>query len=75
MAYVEAGEGDPILFLHGNPTSKIFYGANIMPHLEAQGRVIAPDLIGMGESDKPNIPYRYQRSLQNILKRLSMGWS
>ncbi len=58
MAYVEAGEGDPILFLHGNPTSKYLW-RNIMPHLESQGRVIAPDLIGMGESDKPNIPYRY----------------
>ncbi len=58
MAYVEAGEGDPILFLHGNPTSKYLW-RNVMPHLEGQGRVIAPDLIGMGESDKPDIPYRY----------------
>ncbi|MEM7118510.1 MAG: haloalkane dehalogenase [Chloroflexota bacterium] len=58
MAYVEAGQGDPILFLHGNPTSKYLW-RNIMPWLESQGRVIAPDLIGMGESDKPNIDYRY----------------
>ena len=58
MAYVEAGEGDPILFLHGNPTSKYLW-RNIMPWLEEQGRVIAPDLIGMGESDKPAISYRY----------------
>ena len=58
MAYVEAGEGDPILFLHGNPTSKYLW-RNIMPYLEAQGRVIAPDLIGMGESDKPAIQYSY----------------
>lgn len=56
MAYVEAGDGDPILFLHGNPTSK-FLWRNIMPWLEAQGRVIAPDLIGFGESDKPDIGY------------------
>ena len=40
MAYVEAGEGDPILFLHGNPTSKYLW-RNIMPYLENQGRVIA----------------------------------
>ena len=58
MAYVEAGEGDPILFLHGNPTSKYLW-RNVMPHLEAQGRVIAPDLIGMGESEKPALDYTY----------------
>ena len=58
MAYVEAGEGDPILFLHGNPTSKYLW-RNIMPWLEDQGRVIAPDLIGMGESDKPDIGYTF----------------
>lgn len=59
MAYVEAGQGDPILFLHGNPTSKYLW-RNIMPWLENQGRVIAPDLIGMGESDKPDLAYRYK---------------
>lgn len=58
MAYVEAGQGDPILFLHGNPTSKYLW-RNIMPWLESQGRVIAPDLIGMGESDKPEIGYTF----------------
>ena len=51
MAYVEHGEGDPILFLHGNPTSS-FLWRNVMPHLEGRGRLIAPDLIGMGDSDK-----------------------
>ncbi len=51
MAYVEAGEGDPILFLHGNPTSSYLW-RNVMPHVEAHGRCIAPDLIGMGQSDK-----------------------
>lgn len=58
MAYVEAGEGDPILFLHGNPTSKYLW-RNVMPWLEEQGRVIALDLIGMGESDKPDIDYTF----------------
>jgi haloalkane dehalogenase len=51
MAYVESGEGDPIVFLHGNPTSSYLW-RNIMPHLEGRGRLIAPDLIGMGDSEK-----------------------
>ena len=51
MAYVEEGEGDPIVFLHGNPTSS-FLWRNIIPHVSQLGRCIAPDLIGMGDSDK-----------------------
>ncbi len=51
MAYVEVGTGDPIVFLHGNPTSSYLW-RNVMPHLEGKGRLIAPDLIGMGDSDK-----------------------
>ena len=51
LAYVDYGEGDPIVFLHGNPTSSYLW-RNIMPHLEGVGRLIAPDLIGMGDSDK-----------------------
>ena len=51
MAYVETGNGDPIVFLHGNPTSSYLW-RNIIPHLEHAGRCIAPDLIGMGDSDK-----------------------
>ncbi len=51
MAYVEMGEGDPIVFLHGNPTSSYLW-RNIQPHLKDQGRCLAPDLIGMGDSDK-----------------------
>ncbi len=51
MAYVEAGEGDPIVFLHGNPTSSYLW-RNVIPHVEHLGRCIAPDLIGMGDSDK-----------------------
>ena len=51
MAYVEVGEGDPIVFLHGNPTSSYLW-RNVMPQCEGLGRLIAPDLIGMGDSDK-----------------------
>ncbi|MFP6606272.1 MAG: alpha/beta fold hydrolase, partial [Myxococcota bacterium] len=51
MAYVEVGEGDPIVFLHGNPTSSYLW-RNVIPHLESQGRCIAPDLLGMGDSQK-----------------------
>src|SRR5260370_38291246 len=51
MAYVEVGNGDPIVFLHGNPTSSYLW-RNIIPYLEGLGRCIAPDLIGMGDSRK-----------------------
>ena len=52
MAYVERGAGRPIVFLHGNPTSS-FLWRNVLPHAEAPGRrLIVPDLIGMGDSDK-----------------------
>ena len=51
MAYVEMGVGDPIVFQHGNPTSSYLW-RNVMPHLQDQGRCIAIDLIGMGDSDK-----------------------
>ncbi|MDP6534784.1 MAG: haloalkane dehalogenase, partial [Gammaproteobacteria bacterium] len=51
MSYVEMGEGDPIVFQHGNPTSSYLW-RNIMPHCAGMGRCIAPDLIGMGDSDK-----------------------
>ena len=56
--YVDEGSGDPILFLHGNPTSSYLW-RNIIPHMTGLGRCIAPDLIGMGKSDKPNLPYRF----------------
>ncbi|NQV21525.1 MAG: haloalkane dehalogenase, partial [Rhodospirillales bacterium] len=60
MAYVDVGTGDPIVFLHGNPTSSYLW-RNIIPHLEGLGRYIAPDLIGMGDSAKlkPSGPDRY----------------
>jgi haloalkane dehalogenase len=51
MAYVEQGVGDPIVLLHGNPTSSYLW-RNVIPHLQPLGRCIAPDLIGMGDSDK-----------------------
>src|SRR5260221_489548 len=51
MAYVEVGAGDPIVLLHGNPTSSYLW-RNVVPHLQPRGRCIAPDLIGMGDSDK-----------------------
>jgi haloalkane dehalogenase len=54
MAYVEVGSGDPIVFLHGNPTSSYLW-RNVIPHVQELGRCIAPDLIGMGDSEKlPN---------------------
>src|SRR6266498_3001957 len=58
MAYVEVGAGDPIVFLHGNPTSSYLW-RNVIPRLEGEGRCLAPDLIGMGESGKPDIGYRF----------------
>lgn len=56
--YIEEGSGDPILFLHGNPTSSYLW-RNIIPYLTSCGRCIALDLIGMGKSDKPDIDYRF----------------
>ncbi len=56
--YVDVGAGDPILFLHGNPTSSYLW-RNIIPYLTSLGQCIAPDLIGMGKSDKPDIEYRF----------------
>jgi haloalkane dehalogenase len=78
MAYVEAGEGDPIVFLHGNPTSSYLW-RNVMPHAEGLGRLIAPDLIGMGASDKlgDSGPDRYtfvehRRYLDALLEQLGV---
>jgi haloalkane dehalogenase len=51
MAYIDEGSGDAIVFQHGNPTSSYLW-RNIMPHCEGLGRLIACDLIGMGDSDK-----------------------
>jgi haloalkane dehalogenase len=51
MAYIDQGQGDPIVFLHGNPASSYIW-RNIIPHVQQLGRCIAPDLIGMGDSQK-----------------------
>jgi haloalkane dehalogenase len=58
MAVLDEGQGDPIVFLHGNPTSSYLW-RNVIPHVRDLGRCIAPDLIGMGRSDKPDIAYRF----------------
>ena len=59
IAYVDVGVGDPVVFLHGNPTSSYLW-RNIIPHVERSGRCLAPDLIGMGDSGKaPNGLYRF----------------
>jgi len=56
MHYVETGSGTPIIFLHGNPTSSYLW-RNVLPIVAKGNRAIAVDLIGMGKSDKPDIPY------------------
>ena len=60
MAYIDEGAGDAIVFQHGNPTSSYLW-RNIMPHCEGLGRLVACDLIGMGDSDKlpDSGPQRY----------------
>ena len=59
MAYVDTGAGDPVVFLHGNPTSSYLW-RNVIPHVEGLGRCLAPDLIGMGDSGKaPTGSYRF----------------
>ena len=64
MAFVEMGHGDPVVFLHGNPTSSYLW-RNILPHLAGQARCIAPDLVGMGDSAKltGSDPARYAYSV------------
>jgi haloalkane dehalogenase len=78
MAYVDVGQGDPIVLLHGNPTSSYLW-RNVLPHLQPLGRCIAPDLIGMGDSDKlPNSgpgSYRFvehRRHLDALLEALDV---
>jgi haloalkane dehalogenase len=59
MSYVDVGEGDPIVFLHGNPTSS-FLWRNIIPYAVQHGRCLAPDLVGMGQSGTaPDGDYRF----------------
>ena len=59
LAYVEDGSGDPIVLLHGNPTSSYLW-RNVIPHLRDLGRCVAPDLVGMGDSGRaPGGTYRF----------------
>jgi len=58
MHYLGIGRGDPVLFLHGHPTSSYLW-RNVLPRVSQYGRCIALDLIGMGRSDKPDIEYRF----------------
>ena len=79
MAYHDSGEGDPVVFLHGNPTSSYLW-RDIVPHVRPHARCIAPDLIGMGDSDKLDDPgpgsYRFvehRRYLDALLDQLDLG--
>jgi haloalkane dehalogenase len=79
MAYLDEGRGDTILLLHGNPTSSYIW-RNILPHLTGLARCVAPDLIGMGDSDKllPSGPDRYRfvehrRYLEGLYSKLNLG--
>jgi haloalkane dehalogenase len=58
MSFREAGAGSPIVFLHGNPMSSRVW-CNVLPHIAERARCLAPDLIGMGDSGKPEIAYRF----------------
>ena len=79
MAYIEYGKGDSIVFLHGNPASSYLW-RNITPHVEGLGRIIVPDLIGMGDSEKldgiDNPDYKYHgqyKYLSTLLDELDLG--
>jgi haloalkane dehalogenase len=75
MHYIDEGSGDPILFLHGNPTSNYLW-RNIIPYLAPHGRCIAPDLIGMGKSDKPDLDYRFfdhSKYVEGFIKKLNLS--
>lgn len=65
MHYVEVGEGDPLLLIHGNPTSSYLW-RNVIPLLENRGRVVAIDLIGFGKSDKPELDYTFADHRQYV---------
>ena len=79
MSYIDAGTGAAIVFQHGNPTSSYLW-RNIMPHCDGLGRLVACDLIGMGDSDKlsPSGPDRYtyaeqRRYLWALWDKLALG--
>lgn len=69
-----SGKGDPILFIHGNPSNGLIW-RNITPHVKGLGQIIVPDLIGMGKSDKPDIDYSYEdqyKYLDALIKKLKL---
>jgi len=79
MAYLDTGTGDPIVFLHGNPTSS-FLWRNVIPHVADVARCVAPDPIGMGDSeplhDSGPDSYRFvehRRYLDGLLDQLDLG--
>ena len=79
MAYLDSGSGQSIVFLHGNPASS-FLWRNITPHVEDIGRIVVPDLIGMGDSEKlegtDNPDYQYHgqyKYLSTLLDELDLG--
>jgi len=79
MAYHEAGDGDPVVFLHGNPTSSYLW-RNIVPHISGQARCLVPDLIGHGDSEKLNNTdagsysfSEHRRYLDGLLDQLDLG--
>ena len=72
--FIEQGTGDPILLLHGNPTWSYLW-RNVIPHLSSLGRCIAPDLIGYGRSDKPDIQYDWytqSRYLEEFIRVMGL---
>jgi len=74
MHYIDEGSGDPILFLHGNPTSSYLW-RNIIPYLSSKARCIAPDLIGFGKSDKPDLEYRivdHIKYVEGFIEKLAL---
>ena len=79
MAYLDSGDGQSIVFLHGNPASS-FLWRNITPFVEGLGRIVVPDLIGMGDSEKlegaDNPDYQYHgqyKYLSTLLDELDLG--
>jgi haloalkane dehalogenase len=63
MHYIDEGEGDTFLFLHGNPTSSYLW-RNVMRYVKPHGRIVAVDNVGFGKSDKPDVDYTLQTHIQ-----------
>lgn len=74
MHYIDEGSGDPVLFIHGNPTSSYIW-RNIIPYVAKDARAIAIDLIGFGQSDKPDIAYGFNDQyayLEEFIEKLEL---